>query len=123
MQLRQLRCPPAPLAGNDLISVRPGDRAHHQWLQQAFFTDRQRQFFEIFLGKAPPGIVGVGLNFFDRQGVGRRRPFEQPFFLRHIANQRGQPAPQPVFAPIFRGFDLGFFLCRCHVIFLFDDCA
>ena len=68
MNLRPLRCTPAPLARNDLVAVcfickRPND----QRLKHALLSNRRCEAFELCLGKVAARLIRVWHNHFNRK--------------------------------------------------------
>ena len=104
MNAGALRGAPAPLARDDFIfSI--GERAHDDGLQQALVADRLGKFVEIRFGEMLARIVGAGLQQLDRHVAQRADILHHRFFAGVVADQRGQPAAQP----LLRG------ACHVHV--------
>ena len=78
VELRQLRGPQTPFAGNDLVIARAvGMFAHQDRLQYAKLADRLSKVLQFFLVHGAPRLVAPGMKFFDgdllRPGGWRRR--------------------------------------------------
>ncbi len=94
VQLRRLRCTPAPLAGENLVASRIRRiAAHEDRLQNAFLAHRLGQGFEILGIEMPPRLEPARLHLLDRQRAQivlfllRRRRFV-------IAEERRQTAAE-----------------------------
>ena len=100
VQARQLRGPPATLAGNDLIGTRgAGIGAKDDRLDDAVFTDRAREILEFPVPERLPRLARIGSDQVDGDrrgcaGLGRLGPRHR---LR-IAEQRREAAAKA--API-----------------------
>src|SRR5689334_18170431 len=62
VQLRALRCAPAPLAGNNLVAVVASGGPHEDWLQHALFRNRFSQAGKFFLVEMAPGLKRIWLE-------------------------------------------------------------
>src|SRR5271156_4949861 len=96
MQSGALRRPPAPLSGDDFISVgsaRHGTRENR--LNDAFFLDRGGEVGQGIVAEIPARVAGIGAEKFDRNFLrragssGALRDFPGP------AKKRGKTAPKP----------------------------
>src|SRR6202171_5302425 len=101
MQSGSLRRPPAPLTGDNFVSVRdPCQRAREKWLNDAFFLDRGGQLVEGFFTEISTRVAWIGAEKFDRNLLLAARARGGGECLR-AAKQGGKPAPEPR----RRGFD------------------
>ena len=74
VQLGELRRAPATLTCDDLIkSPIAGVRADDQRLQHSALTKRICQLLQRFLGEAAAGLIGIGIDAFDRHHPSDRR--------------------------------------------------
>src|SRR5690606_14970472 len=95
--------PPATLTGNDLVTSAFRLAAYQNRLDDAMFADRLRQIRKLRIAKGPARILRVGGHEFDwNAAIGHRRRFWLgDLRLVHLADQRGQPAPETLLRKIF----------------------
>ena len=77
--LRNLGCAPAPFARDDLKFTRPILQGpQDQRLDHTLLADRVGKILQILLVEGPPGLVGIGMDAFDRDHpVGRHHRTHQ----------------------------------------------
>src|SRR6202047_3443605 len=95
MQSGALRRPPAPLTGDNFVSVRdPCQRAREKRLNDAFFLDRGGQLVEAVFAEIPARVARIGAEKFDRNFLLAANARGRGERLR-AAKQGGKTAPEP----------------------------
>ncbi|CAM5215651.1 hypothetical protein BTHI11S_03443 [Bosea thiooxidans] len=103
VQLGPLRGAPAPLTGDDLVSVdHARNRADDDRLQDATLADRGRELVEIVLAEGPARIARARPQELDRHPALPAGPLDRTDLLADIADQRRQTTSKTG-TPLFLG--------------------
>ena len=93
-EMRELRRPPAPLAGHDLIGVgEAGDRAHDDGLNDALLADGGGEIGQVRLAEIYARVSRIGPQELDRHAPLPMPPVGRGSDLR-IADQGREASPQ-----------------------------
>src|SRR4051794_31154190 len=96
MEADQLGRAPAPLAGNDLVSVRQaGNGPNDDRLHDPALADRCSQAAEVAFGKLLARISRIRAEKLDRHLAGAAAALDNLLFVSDIADQRREPPPEP----------------------------